>query len=665
VPNLRQRRAVREIARRLLKVALASAAFALGATTPLQAAAPSDTTELESLLATPVYAASKYQQSVADAPAAVTIITQGEIRAFGWRTLAEALNAVRGVYTRYDRGYTYVGVRGLSRPGDYSSRLLLLVDGVRVNDNVYDSVMTGREAPLDIELIERIEFIPGPGSAVHGSNAVLGTINLVTRSAASMRGLQGTAAVDSQSGWKLGASTTSESARGSLLLAASFERRPGQTLAFPEFDSPAHPGGVVRGQDGESAARLFMRFEAGNWTVDALGGRLTKEVPNAPFGLVFGDPAAEWTDRLALVGLNWHPAKVDGEGWYAQLGLGSYAYGDYGRYEPDQALLRNTNRGMWAHGELNHTLRLGRRQLLLLGMDLQRDLRQKIGLQMLEPVLQPVDTVLSTQGTRFGLYASDDIKVGDSWRVGLGLRLDRSVQGDWTATPRLSLLWHPAPKLTVKALRGDAFRSPNIYEAVSTDGGANLGRERTTARELVADWQAATAWRLSASLYRYDVSDMIEQLPDDSGAVNFANVSNARARGIELEAEYLAAAGLRVRSSIARQDTVDESGRRLSNSPVWLGKLHATAPLRGTPLRGALELQGMGPRITWTGATLASQVLANVSLGWSTPGQRWSANLTVHNVFDRKVFDPAGSEFVSDRVAQDGREATLRLHFTF
>jgi outer membrane receptor for ferrienterochelin and colicin len=120
------------------------------------AASAEDTTELESLLATPVYAASKYQQSVADAPAAVTIITQGEIRAFGWRTLAEVLNAVRGVYTRNDRAYSYVGVRGLGRPGDYSSRLLLLVDGVRINDNLYDSVMTGRESPLDIDLVERI-----------------------------------------------------------------------------------------------------------------------------------------------------------------------------------------------------------------------------------------------------------------------------------------------------------------------------------------------------------------------------------------------------------------------------------------------------------------------------------------------------------------------------
>ncbi|MEO8313465.1 MAG: TonB-dependent receptor [Pseudomonadota bacterium] len=641
----------------------------LGTSSVQAAASSSDTTELESLLTTPVYGASKYQQSVANAPAAVTIITQGEIRAFGWRTLAEALNAVRGVYIRDDRAYSYVGVRGLGRPGDYSSRLLLLVDGVRVNDNFYDSVMAGRESPLDIELIERIEFIPGPGSAVHGSNAVLGTINLVTRSVVNLRGVRGSVAFDTQHGWKLGGSTTSEYQSGSLLLAGNMELRPGQTLAFPEFDSPAHPGGVVRGQDRESAGRLFVRFQADDWSVEALAGRRKKEIPNAPFGLVFADPAAEWTDGLGLLGFTWHPEKVDGEGWYAQLGAGRYTYGDYGRYEPDAQLLRFSNLGVWAHGELNHTMRVGERQLLLLGADVQRDLRQKYRQQVLEPTVEPVDTFLSTSGTRIGLYASDDIAMSDHWKLGLGLRLDRSTPYDWTASPRLSLLWQPNDALTVKALAGEAYRNPNVYEAVpdatQTGAGDSLERERTSAREIAVDWRLSAILRLSASVYRYNVSDMIEQGADDNGNVFFANGSNARAHGVELEAEYLGPGGLRVRSSVAKQGAHNEDGERLTNSPEWLGKLHATAPVPGTPLRAAVELQGMGGRITESRATLPPHLLTNLSLGWRSPGQHWSANLTVHNVFDKTIYDPTSTEYLSDRVQQDAREATFRLHFNF
>ena len=62
---------------------------------------------------------------------------------------------------------------------------------------------------------------------------------------------------------------------------------------------------------------------------------------------------------------------------------------------------------------------------------------------------------------------------------------------------------------------------------------------------------------------------------------------------------------------------------------------------------------------------LPSQLLTNASLGWNPPGRPWSVSLTVHNLFDRKVQDPTSVEYVSDRVAQDRREATLRLFVTF
>lgn len=639
------------------------------ASTGAMAQSAHDTAELESLLAVPVYAASKYQQSVADAPASVTIITQGEIRAFGWRTLAEVLNAVRGVHVRNDRAYSYLGVRGLGRPGDYSSRLLILVDGERLNDNIYDSVLIGREFPLDIELIDRIEFIPGPGSAVHGANAVLGTINLVTRSAASLRGRQAAAAFDTQQGWKLGGSLTSEHAAGALLVAANVELRPGQTLAFPEFDSPSAPGGVVRGLDGESAGRVFMRFSSEDWSVSALAGRRAKEIPNAPFGLVFGDPAAEWVDSLGLLGLSWHPRSDDGEGWSAQLGVGRYEYGDHGRYEPDGELHRYENAGLWAHGELNHTLRVGDRQMLLLGMAVQRDIQQELRGTMLEPEPQPTVT-LGTTGTRLGFYASDDIRLASRWRLGIGARLDRDAADRWTATPRLSLLWKPTGTLALKALAGEAYRNPNVYERAPSDldeeWNDELQRERTAARELAADWQPSASLRLSASLYRYDVSQMIEQVNDpDSDALPYANVSSAKARGVELESEYRLSWGLRVRSSLTRQTARNDSGDLLSNSPRWLAKLHATAPLPVTSLRAAVELQGMGGRLTEAGAMLPAQLLTNASLGWNPPGRSWSMSLTIHNLFDRKLQDPTSVEYVSDRVAQDRREATLRLFVTF
>lgn len=649
--------------------------FVLALISPTVLADSQDTAELEALLSTPVYAASKYQQSAADAPAAVTVLTQGEIHAFGWRTLADILVGVRGVYARYDRAYSYIGVRGLSRPGDYSSRLLLLIDGIRINDNIYDSVLAGREFPLDVELIERVEFIPGPGSAVYGTNAILGTINLITRSAASLRGHQADASFDTQEGWKLGLSTSQEFERGALLLAASFEDRPGETLSFPEFDTPATPGGIARGLDGERSAKLFGRFTASDYSVSALASRRSKHIPNAPFDMVFTDPLAVWVDSLALLDFSWHPSKRDGEGWFAQTGFGRYDYHDRGRYEPDDTAIRYRNLGTWWHSEVNRTLRLGSRQLLLAGVDVQRQITQLLRAQVYEPVPEPA-TGVRTHGTRLGIFLSDEIQIAAAWKADLGLRLDRTATRDWQWTPRAALLWKPSGRFVAKLLMGEAFREPNIYERAPNDLGTvdpqgqiwntGLRGERVRSRELALDWQASSVLRLSGSLFRNDVEQMIEQIEDpDSGALFYDNVGSARAQGVEAEAEYVAPLGWRVRSSAVRQRVTLNNGRAITNSPRGLYKLHATAPLFATPARLALELQGISSRLTEAGARLPGHVLVNLSASWDPPGRGWALSASVYNLFDKRTFDPTGTEYSSDRVQQDGLVAALRMHWSF
>src|SRR5918993_175860 len=88
-----------------------------------------------------VVGASRFAQHVTDAPAAITIVTREEIERFGYRSMAELLRSVRGFYVTYDRNYTYLGTRGLSRSGDYNTRVLVLIDGHRINDNVYDGAL--------------------------------------------------------------------------------------------------------------------------------------------------------------------------------------------------------------------------------------------------------------------------------------------------------------------------------------------------------------------------------------------------------------------------------------------------------------------------------------------------------------------------------------------
>src|SRR5262245_41069408 len=136
---------------------------------------------LDALLDMPVTGASRLPAPLTETAAAVTVVTADQIRALGYRTLSEVLASVRGVMVTSDRSYDYVGVRGFYAPGDYNTRVLLLIDGNRVNDNLYDQAYIGTEFPLDVALVDRVEFIPGQASAVYGANALFGVINVVTK----------------------------------------------------------------------------------------------------------------------------------------------------------------------------------------------------------------------------------------------------------------------------------------------------------------------------------------------------------------------------------------------------------------------------------------------------------------------------------------------------
>jgi len=137
-----------------------------------------------------VFSASKYEQRLSEAPASVSIVTADEIRNYGYRTLEDILDSVRGFYTSNDRNYAYPGIRGFNRPGDYGTRILLLLDGQRLNDGIYDAAQIDREFRVDVDLIDRVEIIRGTGSSLYGSNALLGIVNVITKRGRDLKGVE-------------------------------------------------------------------------------------------------------------------------------------------------------------------------------------------------------------------------------------------------------------------------------------------------------------------------------------------------------------------------------------------------------------------------------------------------------------------------------------------
>ncbi len=111
-----------------------------------------------------VYAASKYEQRLTEAPSSVTIITADEIKKQGYRTIAEVLKSVRSFYVSYDRNYYYLGVRGFGRPGDYNARILILIKAMLTySDYRYDGSyrFDYAEEGNSPELVSNVDVVSG------------------------------------------------------------------------------------------------------------------------------------------------------------------------------------------------------------------------------------------------------------------------------------------------------------------------------------------------------------------------------------------------------------------------------------------------------------------------------------------------------------------------
>ena len=260
---------------------------------------------LEDLMAVNVVGASKYEQSQRDVAAAVSVISREEIKTFGWRTIDEALASLPGVYVTYDRQYSYIGVRGFSVPGDYTTRLLIAINGNRLNEPLYDSGPSAHALPIDIDLVERIEFIPGPGGAIYGQNAMLGVVNIVTRSGATVDGGEVSASYRWPQAGRHARATWGKRLESDLdvLLSVSALRSRGETLDFDYGASGL--SGPARGLDGERDHDAYMRMARGPWTFELIQGERRK---NDPTGVFRSDPLVEGqyqSDRYSVAHLQY------------------------------------------------------------------------------------------------------------------------------------------------------------------------------------------------------------------------------------------------------------------------------------------------------------------------------------------------------------------------
>ena len=628
------------------------------------------TLSLEQLLAVTIVGASKYEQKQNQVAAAVSVITRDEIKTFGWRTLAEALASLPGIHTTYDRQYSYLGTRGFGLPGDLNTRVLIMINGNRVNDPVYDAGVAGREFPLDLDLIERIEFIPGPGGAVYGQNAMFGVVNVITRNGADVNGAELAVAFQSPQGQSDGRLTWGKVLDNGVDVVVSTSGLNARGAdRFYDFNGTGISG-VASGLDGEQIGQLFARVSRGAWSFELMHGDRRKDDPTASY---FSDPLVP---DQHLRDTYWM-AQAQYQNLFAneRVHLSGRVFAGTYHFRSEQSygtLFSALSEGDWLGTEWRLVTNPSTDLKLMAGIDAQQN--TKINLAQVDLVNQANNVTVQKSGYRVGIFGQGEWNISKTLVATLGLRLDRTDATGVRASPRAALIWQATPRTTLKALAGSAYRAPNAFERDFADGVAQvanpeLSGETIDTFELVVDQRINPDLHLRASVYQWNMQNLISLgLDPISGLTQFQAGTPVKARGVEISADQAWQNGARLRGSVSIQNVSSEggaAGSRLINSPKLLGKLNFTSPVPYLGLRLGYELQYDSQRLSLDGTELGDYAVSNLHLTTSALAKGLELSLGIYNLFDKRYAHPASEINWQNALEQDGRSVRLKLSYRF
>ena len=627
---------------------------------------------LEQLGNIPVYSASMHSQPSGDAPSSVTVITAAEIQEHGYHTLADILRTVRSFYVTYDRNYESIGVRGVAQPGDYNTRVLVLVDGHRVNDNIYDTAPIGTEFPIDVEMIERIEIIRGSVSSLYGSNALFAVINVVTRQAQAVDGLELSAETASFNTYKGRISYGRALGQLQFVISGSFygSRGPNQ-LFYKEFDSPETNNGVASHADDDQLGTALATVSFKDFSLQAVYGTREKGVPTGAYDVVFNDSGTRTTDSHGYIDARYEHTFAGNWALLARLFYDRYAY--EGTYINPSSLSPsgiNPNLdyadGKWWGTQIQAVKTVLKGNRITAGVEIRDNIRQDQSNFDVAPFsLDLNDKRTSLVG---GIYLQDEVPITKSLALNAGVRFDHYSGFAGSTDPRVALVYRPKSQTNLKFIYGKAFRIPNVYEryyaAVPDLPNPALQPEKLNSTEAV--WEQGLTDRvwISTSAFHITADGLISQMMLDDGSFIFRNIQDAVSNGIEFELRGRLPHGLEGVVSYSFQEAKDRDTQlSLNNSPRHLGKVDLVQPMMRRKLFASLNAQYRSGMTTFAGESVSSFPVVNFDLFGQQIGKHLDLSVSLNNLLDKTYYDPPSTAVPEGSIQQDGR--TFRVKMTW
>ncbi len=636
---------------------------------------------IESLLNIQVTSASKFPQKESDAPTAVTVITAQDIKDYGYRTVSEIVRSVRGVYINSDRNYDYIGNRGFNVPGDLNTGVLVLLDGYRLNDALYDQGPISSEFPVDIDLIERVEFLPGAGSAIYGNNAFFGVINIITKTGKDFKGhgveVSGRVASYGTDQERISFGKRFENGANLIVSASRHDSEGEKALYFPELDSPETNNGVTSYGNFDKAERLFAKLSWQHLTLETGYSKRKKGLTTGIYGTEFNDPRSQNNDQHFFVNLAYDNQISDHLNLYARAYHGRYDYPGVFVYVPETV---NYTEGLsrWWGSEFRLMSTHLDKHKLVLGGEFQHNYHLSIQSVDIDP---PASLGFDKATYRYGFFLQDEMQLFDNLIFNTGVRLDHFSYAGTQINPRLALIYKPWENTAFKFIYGSSFRAPSPYELYYSNpsqlASPNLSPEKIKTFEGIIEYQPDSTLKLTAVGFHYQTTNLVElreipaSNPNEDPRNQYVNSGKDEAWGAEFEVEKIWAYGSRLRASYTWVDAFDSDDKlKLINSPSHLLKLNFSTPLFDNKLRAGIETQYTSRRQGRNRAPASGYPLVNLTL--TTGNNLFDGYLkgleisgSIYNLTDQPYESVTSDEFVQYFIPHNGRNLRLVMSYRF
>ena len=448
--------------------------------------------------------ADRLQESLKDKTDSITVITRDQIERQQWRYVTDALREVPGlaVVQSGSPGKT----TSLFLRGGNSEQVLVLIDGVQINDPFFGGVEI---EDVTTDNIERIEIVRGPQSPLYGSDAIAGVINIITRTGS--RDTQMNASFEGG---------TFETFREKAGISGSKEKAT-YALNYSRNDSKGQFDNDEFRQNNVSAN---AGYSFSNTTELSVNARVHDSHIGIPFS--FADtpsPFRNQDTQMTVIGTSLQHSSGD----YLNLkSRFSFTHLDFLFEDPqDSFSTLSKHKSRTFQAGLQNDFQISSADALTIGYEFEGQQIDASDATGPIPVLDGFDT------TVHGIYAQNKFE-SEQWILTAGFRFDHHSTFGSTVNPRISIAYRPHREWKIRGSFGTGFRAPTAGDlAFPFYGNPNLDPEKSKSWEFGIDHYWAEHALFCASYFRNDYEDLITFDPNTFIA---GNVAKAKSQGLEL-----------------------------------------------------------------------------------------------------------------------------------